>query len=120
PQDAPEQTQLTAYIVVAPGISLSTAEVRPFLRERLPDYMVPTVFVPVPALPLLPNGKVDRAALPAPCAALTLSDEEEERADTVTVVEEALIDIWRAVIGVDKVGLHDDFFDLGGHSVLVT
>jgi acyl transferase domain-containing protein len=69
------------------------------------------------AQPLLPNGEVNSAALPAPAAALTLSD-EEERADTVTAVEQALIDIWRDVIGVDKVGLHDDFFDLGGHSVL--
>ena len=117
-QDAPEQTQLAAYIVIGPGVSLRAAEVRRFLRERLPDYMVPTVFVPVLALPLLPNGKVDRAALPVPDAALTLSD-EEERPDTITVVQQALIDIWRDVIGVDKVGLHDDFFDLGGHSVLV-
>jgi amino acid adenylation domain-containing protein len=119
PQDASDQMQLVAYIVVVPGVSLSATEVRRFLREHLPDYMVPTVFVPVPSLPLLPNGKVNPAALPAPGAALTLLDEEEPPA-AVTVVEQALIDIWREVIGVDKVGLHDDFFDLGGHSVLVT
>jgi hypothetical protein len=80
--------------------------------------MVPAVFVTLAALPLMPNGKVNRGGLPAPAQAATLPDEENP-VDTATAVEEALIEIWREVIGVEKVGLHDDFFDLGGHSVLV-
>jgi acyl-coenzyme A synthetase/AMP-(fatty) acid ligase/acyl carrier protein len=117
-EEVPEQKQIVAYIVPAAEGRLNGSEVRRFLRERLPDYMTPTVLVTLPALPLMPNGKVNRAGLPAPAQAVTLPDEETE-AETATPVEEALIEIWREVIGVEKVGLHDDFFDLGGHSVLV-
>jgi amino acid adenylation domain-containing protein len=114
-----EEKQLTAYIVPQPSSKPSASDVRRFLRERLPDYMVPTAFVALSALPLTANGKVDRKALPAPTSA-TLLAEEGQLASAVTPVQEALIEIWRQVLGVEQVGLHDDFFDLGGHSVLVT
>lgn len=117
-EDSPEQKQLVAYIVAPTAAKLSVGDIRRFLRERLPDYMAPTVFVTLPALPLMPNGKVNRAALPAPGGAQTLCDESEQ-IETISTVEQALIEIWRDVIGVEKVGVHDDFFDLGGHSVLV-
>jgi acyl-coenzyme A synthetase/AMP-(fatty) acid ligase/acyl carrier protein len=114
-----EEKQLTAYIVAQASSKPSASDVRRFLRERLPDYMVPTAFVAVSALPLTANGKVDRKALPAPTSTTLLADEGQV-ASSVTPVQEALIEIWRQVLGVEQVGLHDDFFDLGGHSVLVT
>jgi amino acid adenylation domain-containing protein len=117
-EEGPEQSQLVAYIVLAPGTRLTSTDVRRWLREQLPDYMVPTVFVTLPALPLTANGKVNRALLPAPMNGATLAEEQQPSA-TITAVEQALVEIWREVIGVEKVGLHDDFFDLGGHSVLV-
>jgi amino acid adenylation domain-containing protein len=116
-EDAPEQKQLVAYVVLPAGTKLNMTDVRRFLRERLPDYMVPTAFVTLAALPLTSNGKVNRAALPAPTAAA--SADGEEQTETITPIEQALIEIWREVIGVEKVGVDDDFFDLGGHSVLV-
>jgi len=114
-----EEKQLTAYIVPQRNGALTASEVRRFLRERLPDYMVPTAFVALTALPLTSNGKVNRQALPQPTPA-TLLQEEGSRAVEMTPVQEAVAEIWRKVLGVEKVGLHDDFFDLGGHSVLVT
>jgi amino acid adenylation domain-containing protein len=118
-EDAPEQKELVAYVVAGSEGQLNTAELRRFLRERLPDYMVPSVFMTLPALPLMRNGKVDRDALPAPVPALSLAG-IEAKPEACTPVEEALTQIWREVLSVEKVGLHDDFFDLGGHSILVT
>jgi acyl carrier protein len=114
-----EEKQLVAFIVPRPNGRITSAEVRRFLRERLPDYMVPTAYVTLTALPLTANGKVDRKALPAPTAAMLLPEESRE-AGQLTPVQEAVSEIWRNVLGVESVGLHDDFFDLGGHSVLVT
>ncbi|MEV5412746.1 amino acid adenylation domain-containing protein [Thermopolyspora sp. NPDC052614] len=88
------------------------------LREQLPDYMVPSSFVFLDALPLTPNGKIDRAALPAPDGG-----REQTRAVYVaprTPVEEVLAAIWAETLGVERVGVDDDFFDLGGHSLLST
>jgi acyl-coenzyme A synthetase/AMP-(fatty) acid ligase/acyl carrier protein len=118
-EELPEQNQLTAYVVAQADASLTSTNLRRFLRDRLPDYMVPMTFVLLPAVPLMPNGKVDRSALPSPSTSPTLS-EEDQPTQTLTPVEEALTDIWRQVLSVEKIGLHDDFFDLGGHSVLVT
>jgi acyl carrier protein len=92
-------------------------ELRDFLRTRLPDYMVPSQFVVLDALPLTPNGKVDREALRAP---------DEVRSDFAakfvaprTLLERAIAQVWREVLGLDKVGVTDNFFDLGGHSLLL-
>ncbi len=88
-------------------------ELRRPLRERLPEFMVPAVFVPLAALPLSPNGKVDRRALPAP-----ERGPEPEHAAPKTPVEEVLTEIWAEVLGRERAGARDNFFELGGHSLL--
>src|SRR5262249_41366234 len=94
------------------------AELRAFLRERLPEYMIPAAFIVLDALPLTPNGKLDRRALPAPFSA---------RPDLGTAfvgprssIEHVLVGIWAGVLGLDRVGIYDNFFELGGHSLLAT
>jgi len=90
-------------------------ELRSYLAQRLPEYMVPAAYVRLEALPLTPNGKVDRKRLPAPDGnALAVSGYEEPQGE----IETTLAAIWREVLEVEKVGLHDDFFALGGHSLL--
>ena len=92
---------------------------RTYLQEKLPDYMVPAAFVMLESLPLTPNGKVDRRALPAP--ELLRPQTDEAFVGPRTPVEEALARIWVEVLGIDQVGVHDNFFtELGGHSLLAT
>jgi amino acid adenylation domain-containing protein len=105
---------LVAYLV-ADGAAPSTGEVRAWLGERLPTYMVPRLFVVLDALPLTPNAKVDRRALPDPDQARP--DVAQEFAPPVGAVEELLAGIWGRVLDVDRVGRHDNFFDLGGDSI---
>ncbi|MCP4660017.1 MAG: non-ribosomal peptide synthetase, partial [bacterium] len=93
-------------------------ELRRFLSEKLPDYMVPAAFVLLDAFPLTPNGKVDRRALPAP--ELHRPELEEAFVAPRTPLEERLAAIWIEVLGVERVGVEDDFFALGGHSLLAT
>ncbi len=93
-------------------------ELRVFLKERLPEYMVPSSFVLIDALPLSPNGKVDRQRLPAP-------DSTRPEAGPVLVaprnsIETRLAEIWRELLGLERIGVEDDFFELGGHSLLAT
>jgi amino acid adenylation domain-containing protein/thioester reductase-like protein len=89
---------------------------RAYLKERLPEYMVPTAWMVLRQLPTLPNGKVDRRALPAPQAR---PEEMGEFVPPRTEVERKLADLWAQLLRVDQVGVHDNFFDLGGHSLLV-
>jgi amino acid adenylation domain-containing protein len=109
--------RLLAYLVFQPGETLSASDLRGYLKERLPDYMVPSSFVVLDALPLLPNGKVDRAAL------LSLESQSVEIGTQYVApqneAERLLCTIWQEVLGVERVGLHDNFFDLGGHSLLL-
>jgi amino acid adenylation domain-containing protein len=108
---------LVAYLVRSPG-AVTVAELRTFLREKLPDYMIPSRFVFLDAMPLTSNGKVDRKALPEPDR-----DTSEPAAGYVapgTVVEELIAEIWAEVLKLDKIGIHDNFFDLGGHSLKAT
>ncbi|HEU0079263.1 MAG TPA: phosphopantetheine-binding protein, partial [Longimicrobiaceae bacterium] len=93
-------------------------DLRAWLRERLPDYMVPSLFVPLETLPLTSNGKVDRAALPAPEGGR--AGVEAEFVEPRTAVEEALAAVWAETLHVERVGVHDNFFELGGHSILAT
>ncbi|HEX8853094.1 MAG TPA: amino acid adenylation domain-containing protein, partial [Pyrinomonadaceae bacterium] len=110
--DGPGEKHLVAYVVLEDERTLDAAEVRSFLRERLPDYMIPTQLVLLDAFPLTPNGKVDRRALPAPEEARTSS--ESDYIAPETAAEKALAEIWQQVLGVERVGLRDNFFDLGG------
>ena len=110
--------RLVAYVVAAPGVTLPAAELRTFLAEWLPDYMIPSVFMVVAELPLSANGKIDRKALPAPDLAAQLSG--TDFVAPRTPLEHATAALWCEVLGLDRVGIHDNFFDLGGHSLLAT
>jgi amino acid adenylation domain-containing protein len=110
------ERRLVAYVVAAGSAATTAGEVRDALRQRLPEYMVPTQFVWLDRLPLTPNGKLDRRALPAPEAAL--AEAEDAYAPPRTQVEEVLCSIWAEVLGRRRVGIHDNFFELGGHSLV--
>jgi acyl carrier protein len=112
------QPYLAAYVVACDGAQISAQDLRQFLHERVPAYMIPTAFVFMEKLPLTPNGKVDRRALPSPNA--SPADDHAAAEAPLNEIESALADIWREVIGLEEVQRADNFFDLGGHSVLVT
>ncbi|MGE5675070.1 MAG: non-ribosomal peptide synthetase, partial [Mycobacterium leprae] len=113
-EDLPGQKQLVAYGV--PGSRPVTVdELREFLRASLPEYMVPAHFVLLEAMPLSPNGKLDRKALPAPQRAVSAAGATAPR----TVQELQLLPVWESVLGVSPIGVEDNFFELGGHSLLV-
>jgi len=117
-EDRPGDKRLVAYIVPTGQPAPTVNELRGFLKQKLPEYMIPSAFVMLDALPLTPTGKVDRRALPIPSSS-------RPKLDTLFVapgnsVEEELAEIWAEVVGVDQVGIHDNFFDLGGHSLAAT
>lgn len=112
-----DQQMLTAYVVYKEGTSPSLQEIKGFLRERIPDFMVPVLFEVLPALPLNPNGKLDRAALPAPKG--LRPDSEVEFVGPSSELEKSLVEIWSSLLPVKEVGIQDNFFDLGGHSLLI-
>jgi len=109
---------LVAYVVARRGESPTDTELRNYLAEKLPEYMLPTTIVWLSALPLTSNGKVDRRALPAPDSSRPNLD--QAYVAPRTPVEETLAAIWSQVLGVEKIGVQDNFFELGGHSLLAT
>ncbi|MDE1147118.1 MAG: amino acid adenylation domain-containing protein [Azospirillaceae bacterium] len=109
---------LAAYLTLRPELTVTTADLRRTLAATLPDYMIPSNFVVLDALPLLPNGKLDRNALPAPDAARP--DLDQDFVAPATPTEMVLADLWAEVLRLDRVGVQDNFFDLGGHSLLAT
>jgi amino acid adenylation domain-containing protein len=117
-EDVPGDKRLFAYIVSNQEQAITSKELRRFLKDKLPDYMMPSAFVLLDALPRTPNGKVDRRALPVPDKARP--ELEETFVAPRTPVEEVLVGIWAEVLGLDKVGVQDNFFELGGHSLLAT
>ncbi|MBV8199725.1 MAG: amino acid adenylation domain-containing protein, partial [Acidobacteria bacterium] len=140
-EDAPGRRRLVAYVTPAEGVgdaggAGATGEPLPgpatfaaYLRERLPDYMVPEAYVPLAALPLTPSAKVDRRALPAPRERRagdpthlpgTWADGGAAFVPPRTPLEELVAGIWSEVLGIEPIGIHDRFFDLGGHSLLAT
>ena len=108
--------RLVAYVVPHQGESLVTSDLRRCLKEKLPDYLVPSAFVVLDGLPLTSSGKLNRRALLAP----RISDRKPELTGTAprTPTEKLLAEIWRDVLGVAHIGIHENFFDLGGHSLL--
>jgi aryl carrier-like protein len=117
-EDSPGEKRLVAYIVSKGQEAPTVADWRGFLREKVPDYMVPAAFVILDQFPLSSNGKVERKALPAPDQ--TRPEMGAEFVAPRTPIEEALASIWCAVLNVKRVGIHDNFFDLGGDSILAT
>jgi amino acid adenylation domain-containing protein len=131
-EDIPGDKRLVAYLVPNypaliqnSKLVLSEVEVskiqnqlRDFLKQKLPDYMIPSAFVVLDSLPLTPNGKIDRRALPAPD--LSAFKREENFAPPRTPTEEILANIWTEVLGIEPISIHDNFFELGGHSLLAT
>jgi amino acid adenylation domain-containing protein len=128
-EDPPGTQRLVAYVTEEPrnrwpagrtreeNASLAS-ELRQFLKDRLPEYMLPSVYVVLDALPLTPNGKLDRSALPAPEGV-----DQETAAGYVaprTPIEVELAQLWAQLFGAQQIGIHDDFFTLGGHSLLAT
>jgi hypothetical protein len=121
-EDVADEARLVAYLVPNGEAVPNTGQLRAFLKERVPEYMVPAAFVYVEALPYLASGKVDRkkilSSLPAPDAS-----ELEAARDVVeprTPIEEELAQMWSELLGVRRLGIHDNFFELGGHSLLAT
>jgi acyl carrier protein len=118
-ESGPDEKYLAAYVVSNRKRSISTPGLRSFMRSRLPDYMVPSVFILLDALPMTPNGKVDRLALPAPESPENeKQDLSEGMAPPRTPVEKTIAGIWQKLMKLERVGIHDNFFDLGGHSLL--
>jgi len=117
-EDESTGKRLVAFCVPEPEQVIDKTELRGFLTERLPDYMVPSAFVTLESLPLTPNGKIDRRAL----STLSVSHDssEEQLVAPRTPEEELLAGMWAEVLGVEQVGIHDNFFELGGHSLLAT
>jgi aspartate racemase len=111
----PKDKALVAYIVAADEM-FSAGDLRDFLREKLPEYMLPSFMVAINSLPLTPNGKVDHKALPSPENMVEL---EKMRVLPTTSKECEIAAIWQEILQIDKIGIHDNFFDLGGHSLLV-
>jgi thioester reductase-like protein len=106
---------LAAWLVPADGHVIDAGELRGFLRGRLPEYMVPSLLLEIESLPLTPNGKIDRRALPDPVR--SPRDTAALRAPS-TETERTMMQLWREMLGSDVQGLDEDFFDLGGHSML--
>ncbi|MDT5268376.1 MAG: hypothetical protein QOH49_562 [Acidobacteriota bacterium] len=117
-EDAPGDKRIVAYLVATRDETPNVAELRLFLREKLPEYMVPSAFVWLEEFPLTANAKVDREALPAP--EHPVGERQNTYTPPRTPVEEALAEIWADVLGIEQVGVYDNFFELGGHSLLAT
>src|SRR3989440_568111 len=115
-EDTPGDKRLVAYVVTTSGAQPAASALRAFLGTQLPDYMLPTAFVWLEALPLTPNGKVDRAALPALDAATTAGD--GAFVAPRTPVEQRVAGIVAGLLGLEQIGVDDNFFLLGGHSLL--
>ncbi|MEH2261609.1 amino acid adenylation domain-containing protein [Nostoc sp.] len=113
-EDIPSNKRLVAY-VVSSDQSLTTNQLRQFLKEQLPEYMIPSSFVTLDNLPLTPNGKIDRKALPTPDAEIS---REHEYVAPCTAIEQILTNIWQQLLLKEKVSIHDNFFEIGGDSIL--
>ncbi len=116
-EDVPGDKRLVAYLVAKKGSDAGSEELRDFLKSKLPDYMIPSAYVKLDEMPLTPNGKVDRQALPAP-GLLRTEDSPSSFIAPRSKLESQLVQIWEEVLNAKPIGVRDNFFDLGGHSLL--
>jgi acyl carrier protein len=116
-EDQGGERRLVAYVAPYPDREVAAPELRAFLKDRLPGHMVPAAYVTLAALPLNSSGKVDHRALPAPDA--SRPELAAAYAPPETAAQEGVAAIWCEVLGLEQVGIHDDFYDLGGHSLLL-
>lgn len=114
-EDNPGSQKLTSYVVLKKPEAVSQNDLKNYLRERLPEYMIPNVFVFMNNLPVLPNGKIDKKSLPVPDA---MKLTESEFAAPVIPSEKILSEIWKEILNLEKVGVNDNFFELGGDSII--
>jgi amino acid adenylation domain-containing protein len=114
-EDEPGDKRLVAYVVADGASPPKPPELRSFLKDRLPRYMVPSAFVVLAKIPLSPNGKVDRRALPPPES--TRRELDNAFVPPRDSLERLLCEMWREILGVERVGVHDEFFELGGSSI---
>jgi amino acid adenylation domain-containing protein len=117
-RDSSGDRDLVAYFVPSQDSSPSVADLRGFLRRKVPGYMMPAILIAIDALPLSPNGKVDRSKLPSPADSRPTL--EEAFVEPRTEIEELVAQVWREVLKLEMIGVYDNFFDLGGHSLLAT
>jgi amino acid adenylation domain-containing protein len=117
-EDEPGEKRLVAYIALDINQDITTTELRAFLKQKLPDYMIPTVFVILDNLPLTPSGKVDRKTLPVPDS--FRRNLEESYIAPTNPTEQQIANVWAEILKLEKVGIDDNFFDLGGYSLLGT
>ncbi|HKT49921.1 MAG TPA: amino acid adenylation domain-containing protein [Candidatus Angelobacter sp.] len=113
-EDRPSERRLVAYVVPEPGKIPGRDELKSYLKARLPEYMIPSMYVSLPEMPQTPNGKIDRKALPAPEEQTDIAGGTAPRNPT----EEMLWGMWVETLNINHAGIHDDFFDLGGQSLL--
>jgi acyl carrier protein len=116
-EDIPGDMRLAAYIVPNENHKISAGELRDYVKQKLPDFMVPSYFITLTKLPLTPNQKVDRKALPAP-------EKDKIKSEAAYIapkseLQRTITDIWQEVLNTSKVGMNDNFFELGGHSLLL-
>jgi acyl carrier protein len=115
--DPPGEQRLVAYLVPTSRPAVTVSTLRRFLSEKLPGYMIPSTFVMLDALPLAPNGKVDRSALPLPVLGVR-PELDTPFVSPRTPFEETIAEIWAETLGLDRVGIHDNFLELGGNSLV--
>ncbi len=115
-EDTPGSKRVTAYLVLETGSTSTVNELRSFMKAKLPDYMIPALFMILETFPLMPNGKINRKALPTPDQ--LRPELEESYVAPTTASEKVLAEIWAEILKVERVGIYDNFFELGGHSLL--
>ncbi|BAY65333.1 amino acid adenylation domain-containing protein [Calothrix brevissima NIES-22] len=116
-EDIPNDRRLVAYFIQNYQEQLAI-DLREFLEQKLPEYMIPAAFVALEALPITPNGKLDRRALPAP--KITQLSSPSDFIAPSTAIEKQLVNLWTEILEIDNIGIHHNFFNLGGHSLLAT
>jgi natural product biosynthesis luciferase-like monooxygenase protein len=115
-EDVPGDQRLAAYVLIQDGNKIDSADLKNYLKDKLPEYMIPSHFVFMDAYPLTPNGKIDRKQLPPPSE--FESERSEEFVSPENEYEEIIAKVWQKILNLPKVGTRDNFFDLGGHSLL--